>query len=224
MVPPDTFLLILYVLVDDFCKTHLPPERHPGPAASLSRSEVVTLALFSQWAQFGSERGFYRYADRHLRMDFPHLPHRSQLNRLLRAQRDAIVAFGHHLADVLGARTAPYEALDGSAVPVRNAKRRGRGWLAGLVDLGWSNRLGWYEDFHLLTALTPEGVITGFGFGSASTNDHPLAESFFALRRTSAASAPSVGHTADGSTSRIQASRVSALIGTGQRRMARVLS
>src|SRR5258707_816231 len=26
---------------------------------------------------------------------------------------------------------------------------RGTGWLAGQVDIGWSNRLGWYEGFHL---------------------------------------------------------------------------
>jgi hypothetical protein len=45
------------------------------------------------------------------------------------------------------------------------------------------NRLGWYEGFHLLLAVNPVGVITGFGFGPASTKDQPLANTFFALRR-----------------------------------------
>ena len=49
--------------------------------------------------------------------------------------------------------------------------------------MGWSNRLGWYEGFHVLLAVNPWGMITGFGFGSASTKDQPLAETFFALRR-----------------------------------------
>ena len=31
MVDVDTFLTTLYVMVDDFCKTSLPPETHPGP-------------------------------------------------------------------------------------------------------------------------------------------------------------------------------------------------
>ena len=31
MVDVDTFLTTLYVMVDDFCKTALPPEFHPGP-------------------------------------------------------------------------------------------------------------------------------------------------------------------------------------------------
>jgi hypothetical protein len=62
MVDVDTFLTTLYVMVDDFCKASLPPEPRPGPPATLSRSEVVTLAIFGQWQGFGSERGFYRFA------------------------------------------------------------------------------------------------------------------------------------------------------------------
>jgi hypothetical protein len=60
MIDVDTFLTPLYVMIDDFGKLALPPEPHPGPQAALSRSEVVTFALFGQWQGFGSERGFYR--------------------------------------------------------------------------------------------------------------------------------------------------------------------
>lgn len=41
MIGTDTFVTILYVLVDDFCKCNLSPDIHPGPPASLSRSEVI---------------------------------------------------------------------------------------------------------------------------------------------------------------------------------------
>ena len=71
MVDVDTFLTPLYVIVDDFCKISLPVETPPGPHAALTRSEVVTLAIFGQWQGCGSERGFYRYARRHLRTAFP---------------------------------------------------------------------------------------------------------------------------------------------------------
>ena len=83
MIDEDTFLTILYVMVDDFCQSHdgLEPRR-PGPQAALSRSEVVTLSLFGQWVRFPSERAFYRYAEQHLRTAFPTLPDRSQFNRL----------------------------------------------------------------------------------------------------------------------------------------------
>jgi hypothetical protein len=58
-------------MVDDFDKAHLPPELRPGPSAALTRSEMLTLAIFSQWQGFGSARGFYRHARRHLRGAFP---------------------------------------------------------------------------------------------------------------------------------------------------------
>ena len=86
MVDVDTFLTTLYVMVDDFCKASLPPEQRPGPQTTLSRSEVVTLAVFGQWQGFGSERGFYRYAQRHLRAAFPSLPAREQYHRQVRQQ------------------------------------------------------------------------------------------------------------------------------------------
>ncbi len=57
MMDTDTFLTTLYVMADDFCKYQLPPEKTPGPKPSLTRSEVVTLALFGQWSCFLSERG-----------------------------------------------------------------------------------------------------------------------------------------------------------------------
>jgi len=198
MVDPNTFLTTLYVMADTFCKTVHAPDGQPGPAASLTRSEVITLAVFGQWARFQSERDFYRYAQRQLRPAFPTLPDRAQFNRLLRHYRDAVSAFALHVADHLRAHTAAYEALDCSGVATRNAKRRGHGWLPGVADIGWSNRLGWYEGVHLILAVTPSGVITGFGFGAASTKDQPLADTFFALRHTPNCSLPSVGQPASG--------------------------
>ena len=103
-----------------------------------------------------------------------------------------------HLAEVLEASECPYEALDSSAMPVRDAKRRGAGWLAGRADIGWSNSLGWYEGFRLLVATAPTGIITGFGFCAASASDQQVAETFFALRHRSNSRLSSVGSAAAG--------------------------
>ncbi len=140
------------------------------------------LAIFARWSRFGSERDFYRYAETNLRCAFPTLPSRPQFNRLLRSHTELIEDFFLHLAALLQARKCPYEALDTSAMPTRDCKRRGHGWMAGEADIGWSNSLGWYEGFSLLTAVDSTGVITGFCFGSASTSDQHLAETFFAVR------------------------------------------
>ena len=150
-------------MVDDFCQSHPPQGRSPGPPdASLSDSEVLTLAIFAQWSRFTSERDFYRYATNRLKDAFPTLPQRSQFNRSVRLRTGLIEEVALHLATLMGAQGRPYQALDSSAMPVRDAKRRGEGWLAGQSDIGWSNRLGWYEGFRLLLAVDPVGIITGF--------------------------------------------------------------
>lgn len=194
MIDANTFLTILYVMVDDFSKSHLPGEQaHPGRKASLSRSEVMCLAIFSQWYMFRSHRDFYRWAQRHLQAAFPHLPDRTQFNRLVRAYRDEISAFSLYLAELLKARNTIYEVLDTTGVPVRNVKRRGSGWLVGLANIGKCTRLGWYQGFRLLIATTPEGVITGFGFGEGSAKEQPLTEVFLGLRSQPDPRFPTVG-------------------------------
>src|SRR5215211_7667030 len=158
MLDVDTFLTALYVMVDDFCHSQ-PPKGRPGPQASLSNSDVITLAIFARWGRFASERDFYRYARRYLREAFPTLPDRSQFNRLVRSRVGIIEEVALHLALVPNTQDAAcYEALDTSAMPVRDAKRRSEGgWLAGYAVIGWSNSLGWYEGFSLLVAVHPTG-------------------------------------------------------------------
>ena len=108
------------------------------------------------------------------------------------------MAFSPWLVEQMQAQCCLYEVLDSSGIPTRDAKRRGTGWLAGQADIGWSTRLGWYEGVHLLCAVNPQGVITGFGFASASTHDHLLAETFFAARAQPVAGLQSVGSQAQG--------------------------
>lgn len=183
MIDLDTFLVTLYVQSDDFYKTWA---AHPGPPlgrpSSLTPSEVISLAVLSQWYWFRSQRDFYRWAVGHLKGYFPHLPNRSQYNRLVRAQREAIGAFSLVLVEQLDGQNTPYEILDTSGVPTRNVKRKGPGWLTGISHVGWCTRLGWYQGFRLLLATTRTGLITGFGFGAGNAKEQPLAEIFLALR------------------------------------------
>ena len=197
MLDYETFLTELYTMVDDFSKENWVAKRRPGPRASLSSSEVVTIALAGQWHWYGSERGFYRYLRRHWLAAFPTLPTRGQLNRLMRRQQEMITAFALYLAERIG-RHVPYEALDASAVPTRDINRRGRGWLPGIANYGKSNRIGFYEGVHLFISVTPIGAITGFGFGSANVKDSVLAETFLAARAQPQLRLPSVGTAAMG--------------------------
>lgn len=127
----DTFLTVLYVMVDDLCKQHsLSMPRHPGPAPKLGLSELLTLALFGQWARFPSEQAFYRFAQRHLKAAFPMLPDHSQFVRGEHACAQLIEQIACLLASLrLGQSEELYQILDAIGVPVRCIKRRGGGWL-----------------------------------------------------------------------------------------------
>jgi hypothetical protein len=116
--PKDTFLTVLYVIVDDLCQPHASEQRRPGPRASLSESEVIALAIFARWSRFSSERDFYRYAEAHLRAAFPTLPDRSQFNRLVRFYAQDIEEIAVKLGEMLEGETHPYQALDSSAMPL----------------------------------------------------------------------------------------------------------
>jgi hypothetical protein len=129
MLDVDTFLTALYVITDDFCHSHRPKKR-PGPTASLSESEVLTLAIFARFCRFASERDFYRYAKSNLRDAFPTLPDRSQFNRCVRSQAGLIEEVALHLARIMEAQVSPYEALDASAMCPLGTPREGGldGW------------------------------------------------------------------------------------------------
>lgn len=198
MVDIDTFLLELYVMADDFVKAQPTEAPRPGPAASLSAGEVITLALVGQWARFQSERDFYRWAQSRLRSAFPTLPDYGQFNRLQRQHTQTIIAFSHHLVEQMNARVCAYEVMDGFGARTRNCQRRGAGWMAGETDIGRCTRLGWYEGFHVLDAVTPQGVITGFGFAPASTKEQRFAETFLAARAYPQPRLPEVGRPARG--------------------------
>ncbi len=92
MLDVDTFLTALYVMVDDFCQSHRPGQRRPGPEASLCESEVITLAIFTRWSRFASERDFYRFANTNLIEAFPTLPEEGvavDWKKLLPAPKDS---------------------------------------------------------------------------------------------------------------------------------------
>jgi hypothetical protein len=157
---------------------------------------VISLAIFGQWARFRSERDFYRYAQQRLGWAFPNLPDRSQFNRHQGQLQQVIAKISALIAALLPEASGLYEILDSSGVAVRHIKRRGGGWLAGTASKGWCSRISSYMGFHLLCAITPKGVITGFGFAPGSTHDVPLSETFLAQRACSMPLLPSVGKAA----------------------------
>src|SRR5512136_2352975 len=85
----ETFLTKLYVVTDDlyvnFVLSKMPAAG--GPEPKLCDSEVLCLGLAAQWRSgvpWKTERGFVRYALKHLRPFFPGMTSQSAFNRRLR--------------------------------------------------------------------------------------------------------------------------------------------
>jgi len=57
MLDVDTFLTALYFMADNFYKARPAKQQRPGADASLSPSEVITLAIFSPASLDSSARG-----------------------------------------------------------------------------------------------------------------------------------------------------------------------
>ncbi|MGH2521297.1 MAG: hypothetical protein ACRDH2_02235 [Anaerolineales bacterium] len=109
-------------------------------------------------------------------MAFPDVPDRRRFNRLLRTVGPGLLGFSHHLVSHLQARPWAYEAWDTMGCAPRNVHRRQRGGLAGEAHRGFGNRIGGYDGLTLMTRVTPDGVITGFGCAPANPKAQPYAE------------------------------------------------
>jgi hypothetical protein len=196
----EYFLLSLFCMVDDFCRSR--PDfvarcsGSRGPQPKLSPSEVITLNVFGQWNRFDGERDFWRFAQSQLRCAFPQLCDRSQFNRASRRLTPVTAAFFQHLAEVLGSRECLYEVIDRFGVATRRSGRRGIGWLPEYTDKGLCSRIGFFHGVQVLSCVTRTGIITGFGVAAGSTKDQPMAGELFRYRKQPHWSMPWIGRPA----------------------------
>ncbi len=185
----DTFLTVVYCMVDDLYQTHGAPAKpvRRGTRPALSDSEVLTLAVLAQWHPSRSERAVGRYAAKHWRAYFPRLLDQSAFNRRVRDLHGVLAALGPalaaHLAHQLQLRV-PYEVLDGIPVPVMARCRGNRHrCFANEVGIGCGGSdQEWYYGVQLLALVTPHGLISGWTLGPAATEERWVADALLRWR------------------------------------------
>jgi hypothetical protein len=181
----DTFLVALYTIVDELYRREVAPVRpvRRGRRPALSDSEVLTLMVCEQW-HGRSERAFLRFAARYWRGYFPRLLDQSAFNRRARDLAGAMTRLVPVVAAELGAALAPYQVIDGVAMPLA---RRSRGIRHRLfADEAGIGRGGadkdWFFGCKVLLSCTPTGAVTGFAAGPADTEERWLAEAWACWR------------------------------------------
>lgn len=175
----ETFLVSLYVVVDDWRKRHhLHSLQRVGRPPSLSDPEVLTLAILAQWPRWRSERDFWRYADLYLRSYFPNLVSQSQLNRRIRALEPELQALQRDLADTLADDSEVYRVIDTTLIPaIVRVRACRKGLFAGQAAFGrCASKTEWVYGFKVALSVSPEGVITSFGLAEANCDERPVGE------------------------------------------------
>jgi hypothetical protein len=175
----ESFLVSLFVMVDDWWqRAHPPAPRKPARPPSLSPSEVLTLAILSQWPRWRSERDFYRFADAHLRGYFPDLLSHGQLNCRVRDSEPELRALQRDLASRLAEPSAFYHVLDTTLIPaVVRVRACRKGLFAGQASFGRSvSKTEWVYGFKVALSVSPGGVVTAFGRAPANCDERPIGE------------------------------------------------
>jgi hypothetical protein len=176
MVDVDTFLTTLHVMVDDFCQSRLQTES--SILDPMSRS-IPAMSSPSPTSPDGLASGANGTSTALCKrppvrcFSCLALSFAIQLlcARQLRSHRGSSLALGE---GVEGAEMSLRSPGQSSAMPIRDAKRRGEGWLAGFAytsdgAIAWGMVRGLPS---LLVTVNTTGVITGFGFCAASATDH----------------------------------------------------
>ena len=179
----DSFLLSLYVLVDDWWQERHPySPRKPGRPALLSDPEVITLAILAQWPRFRSERDFWRFASAHLRAYFPKLCTQGQFNRRVRALAPELRALQRAFAGDLCEPSAVYRVMDTTLVPaVVRVRASRKGLFCGQASFGRSaSKTEWIYGFKVALVVDPKGVVSTFGLAPAASDERPIGEALIA--------------------------------------------
>jgi hypothetical protein len=193
----DTFLAAVYTFVDEaytsFCAPHKPAR--PGPKPSMTDSEVITLAVLSQWELRNSIDSMLTYARLHWTCYFKKILSQSAFNKRLFDLSGAmcfiVPVISENLQKYLSLHST-HEIIDGVAVPIIKCFRGHlKKTLAGVANfgIGGSDKKMYYG-FKIVSTINSNGLITGFTIGSASTSELWLAECMFRFRKYPNAALP----------------------------------
>jgi hypothetical protein len=198
-----TFLVTVYCTIDELYVERFGPHKpvRPGVAPEASDSEVLTLLVLAQWQPGRSERRFVRYVRTHWQAYFPRVLSQSAFNRRARDLAPVLAALGPAVAHRVMAAwpEAHYEVVDGVPVPLarRCRGRRRKVWTAEQAALGrGGSDKDWYFGVHLVAAVHPSGVVTGFVGAPADTGERWLAEALLRWRHDPLAPQPTAAQLA----------------------------
>jgi len=160
----ETFLTVLYCIVDELYQQHAPAwlAGKVGAKPEFSDSEVLTLMVAQHWCGFQKEATFLRFIKNNYLALFPRLVDQSQFNRRARNLCWLLNRLRHQIVKQMGALQEAVRLLDGTPVHVRHWRRYGKSHLR-LPEAGLGHCAAKKETFYgyrLVVLTTLDGVLT----------------------------------------------------------------
>lgn len=177
---PD-LLTIVYVLVDDWYKTHGAKllQGKAGRKPTFSDSEVITLILAHDYIPYPSETQYIEFMRANYLALFPKLIDQSQFNRRVRSLRLVVEELRRYWIIQKQCHLRSNYLLDTKPVPVLGYKRRkGRSDFAGSANYGrCASRNLDYFGYKLVTISTLDGIPVVYDLVPANLDERLAAES-----------------------------------------------
>jgi hypothetical protein len=176
----ETFLLVLYCIVDDWYQQNGPRllRGKVGAKPEFSDSEVITLLLAQHWCGFQKEAPWLRFVDNNYRALFPRLLSQSEFNRRARNLCWLVEALRKDVVRQMGAFDEDLRLIDGTPVQVRHWRRYGKTHLM-LPDaqLGYcAAKKETFYGYRLVVLTTMQGVITDWELVPGAADEREAAQ------------------------------------------------
>lgn len=172
-MPLEDFIILVYIVVDDWFKKLPYPLRQRGYAPAFSDAEVVTLEIVAEYLGLDQDKQAWLYFNRHWLEWFPLLPSRSNY---VRHCANLWVAKQHlqlNLCRELGVMDSRIHRVDGFPLKLCNFRRARRCRLfRGEAAYGHcASKAMNYYGFQGLLIVSSAGVVTGFTVMAANHDE-----------------------------------------------------
>lgn len=173
-MPLETFIIQIYVIVDDFLKEQA-PLRKGGYPPKLTDAEVITMELVGEFMGCGKDKAIYRYFKTHWLTWFPKLGTRTTFTRQAANLWKVKELLRKHLVSQI-AQDTDFFLSDGVPMPVCHPKRVSkRTPLKGVAAFGFcAAKDHYYFGFKGHVVTSARGFIIDYAITAANVDERDV--------------------------------------------------
>jgi hypothetical protein len=175
-MPILDFIITVFCLIDDECKTLHNPIRQRGFKPALSDSEIMTMEVVGEFLGIDTDKGIWSYFKTHWLNLFPKMGDRSNFARQAANLHVIKRIIQERLTQALGAFSDTLHLIDGLPMPVcKFARAHFSKIFKGDATYGYcATKQETYYGFHGHLVISSIGVITAGTFTAANVDERDV--------------------------------------------------